>query len=217
LWDFAVEMEALHAEGLTVNMLRWLVCKGFVEHGRELTAYDDVGRTFQRNPGLRFAKGTCFVLTEVGLAFVRETLAEAPRRDGVAVAELGQYSAEPNHAIKPTWDCERQELRAGKLIVKRFKVPATSQQIVLAAFEEDDWPVRIDDPLPPHPDQDPKRRLHDTITSLNRNQQQRLIRFCGDGMGQGIRWEFVSAEENGRQPSGLALAATVLEVPGVRL
>lgn len=52
---------------------------------------------------------------------------------------------------------------------------------------------RIDDPLPPVFDIEPKRRLHDTIKSLNRHQKNRLIRFKGDGTGQGIRWELVTA------------------------
>jgi hypothetical protein len=35
-------------------------------------------------------------------------------------------------------------------------------------------------------------RLHDAIRDLNRGQQQQLIRFSGDGTGQGITWEAVS-------------------------
>jgi hypothetical protein len=45
--------------------------------------------------------------------------------------------------------------------------------------------------LPPNSEQNSKRRLHDTINSLNRNQKQNLLRFTGDGSGQGIRWELV--------------------------
>ena len=52
-------------------------------------------------------------------------------------------------------------------------------------------------PLPPQVGQDPKRRLHDTINSLNRKQKARLIRFQGDGSGEGVRWEFLSEEGNG--------------------
>ena len=77
----------------------------------------------------------------------------------------------------------------GGIVVKQFKVPALNQERILAAFEEEGWPVHIDDPLPPHPEQDPKRRLHDTINSLNRNQKKPLIQFLGNGNGQGIRWE----------------------------
>jgi hypothetical protein len=79
-------------------------------------------------------------------------------------------------------------------------VPAANQERVLAAFEEEGWPVHIDDPLPPSPDQDSKRRLHDTINSLNRNQKCPLIRFVGDGTGQGVRWEFVGGTPEAKGP-----------------
>ena len=72
----------------------------------------------------------------------------------------------------------------------------TNQERILAAFEEEGWPVHIDDPLPPHPEQDSKRRLHDTINSLNRNQKKRLIQFLGNGNGQGIRWELNRGRQN---------------------
>jgi hypothetical protein len=101
---------------------------------------------------------------------------------------------------KPTWDRDLQQLRLGNVIVKQFKVPAANQEAILAAFQEEDWPVRIDDPLSPKSDQDPKRRLHDTINSLNRNRRRPLLRFVGDGSGQGVRWEFVS---NGTQADNL--------------
>ena len=95
----------------------------------------------------------------------------------------------------PCWDCDRQELRMGSQVVKEFKLHSPNQAIILAAFEEEGWPPRIDDPLPHHVDIDPKQRLHDTIKSLNRNQKARLIRFRGDGTGQGIRWEAVPTAE----------------------
>ena len=66
------------------------------------------------------------------------------------------------------------------------------------AFEEEEWPPRVDDPLPPQRDLEPKRRLHDTLRSLNRHQQNTLIRFKGDGTGEGIRWTLVC--DNGDSP-----------------
>jgi hypothetical protein len=47
----------------------------------------------------------------------------------------------------------------------------------------------VDDPLPQHPEIDPKRRLHHTLVALNRNQKCRAIRFTGDGSGEGVCWE----------------------------
>ena len=90
----------------------------------------------------------------------------------------------PNGA--PVWDKKRRELRLGDVIVKRFKWPATNQERILQAFQEEGWPVKIIDPLPPHPGICPKRRLHDTIKCLNRRQINGSLKFRGDGTGQGV-------------------------------
>ena len=76
--------------------------------------------------------------------------------------------------------------------MKQYRVPAPNQEAVLSAFLEEGWPRRIDDPLPPKGDVAPKTRLHDTIKWLNRNQQERLLRFLGDGTGQGVLWELIN-------------------------
>ena len=81
----------------------------------------------------------------------------------------------------------------GDVIVKQFKVPANNQHRVLTAFEEEGWPERVDDPLPPRDGVDPKRRLHDTINSLNRHQRNALIRFFGNGTGDGVLWQSVES------------------------
>ena len=98
---------------------------------------------------------------------------------------------------RPRWDRDRQEFRVGGQLVKAFKLPSPNQRMILMAFEEEGWPPRIDDPLPPHNHVDPKRRLHDTIKSLNRNQKSSLIRFMGDGTGQGVRWHLVEEFNHG--------------------
>jgi len=89
----------------------------------------------------------------------------------------------------PSWiHCDRT-LRLNQQIVKRFKWRAANQEAILSAFEEEGWPRRIDDPLSPLEDQDPKRRLSDTIKGLNKKQVNPLIRFRGDGTGEGVIWE----------------------------
>ena len=65
------------------------------------------------------------------------------------------------------------------MIVKEFKVPAANQEAILAAFQEEGWVPRIDDPLAPQLNQDSKRWLHDTINSLNRNQKHELDSLPG--------------------------------------
>lgn len=211
-WDFAVELASLRRLGVTNGDCRWLVGKNYLEHAVELTMPGEPVRTFRQGGVLLFGKRTCFMLTEAGEQFARKLCREpmgrlavagaASMTDGAALlsgsaSAAGAALAAPNgdlleQSLKPLWDRDRQQLRVGKKIVKEFKVPAANQEVILAAFQEEHWPPRIDDPLPPHPDQDPKRRLHDTINSLNRNQKQTLIKFLGDGSGQGVRWEFTS-------------------------
>jgi len=93
----------------------------------------------------------------------------------------------------PCWDSVRRQLVFQSAIVKCFRWPAANQETVLAAFEEDRWPPRIDDPLPPQPGQSTKRRLSDTIKCLNRHQSSHLLRFHGDGTGEGVLWQAVDA------------------------
>jgi hypothetical protein len=196
VWDFAVEIDTLRQAGCTNSEFRWLICKGYAEHAPETTMAGEQSRTFQRHPrsgSLVFDLKTCFVLTAAGLAFAQSAvggLLSQPQGNGQAAAENG---TPPPVELKPKWDRARQELRLGDIVVKQFKVPAANQERILAAFEEDGWPVRIDDPLPPTSEQDSKRRLHDTINSLNRNQKQNRIRFLGDGSGQGVLWQLAEA------------------------
>src|SRR5262249_32097843 len=70
------------------------------------------------------------------------------------------------------------------------------------------WPPRIDDPLPPQRERDPKQHLHMTIQNLNRHHKHRLIRFAGDGNGRGVRWEFHAPGGRAAPPELQASAST---------
>lgn len=102
-------------------------------------------------------------------------------------------SAQQASAFQPQWDAEYRVLRMGRSVIKIYRVPSLIQEAILAAFQEEGWPHRIHDPLPPLGDIDPKSRLHDTIKRLNRHHQERLIRFRGDGTGEGVCWEYVDS------------------------
>jgi len=170
-----------------------MTCKGYVLHAREVTKRDASRRVFVSDGELSFGKRTCLVLTDAGVTMARDPNHQETTAEGNG--NSAGYRADARYALPlqgcPVWDAELHELCVGQLLVKCFKWPALNQETVLSAFQEEDWPKRIDDPLPPRPELDPKRRLHDTIKSLNRNQKNRLIRFKGDGTGQGVRWEFV--------------------------
>jgi hypothetical protein len=195
-WEFAVELEQLTDLGLTRNDFRWLVRKGFVEHQRDVTLDGDDGRAFRPNGDLSFPAGTCFILTRAGATIAANGHVPAPA--AAAVKHPNNGSAVP--ALLPDWDAEARVLRLGDKTVKRFKWQAVNQEIVLSSFQEEGWPTRIDDPLPPQPDQSSKRRLSDTIKCLNHKQSNRLIHFRGDGTGEGIIWELVAPHEtNGEQ------------------
>jgi len=94
-----------------------------------------------------------------------------------------------SHRTKPNWDANLRELRAGKLVIKRFRQLARNQVSVLTAFQELRWPRRIDDPLPGNRDCEPKRRLRDTVFALNRHHlAPNVLSFQADGTGTGIIW-----------------------------
>ena len=92
--------------------------------------------------------------------------------------------------LVPHWNAARRELVVDGQVVKRFRLPAPNQEAVLAAFQEEGWPPRVFDPLPPQEGLQPKRRLHETIKTLNGHRLARIIRFCGDGTGQGVLWQW---------------------------
>ena len=212
VWEFAVEMDQLAAQGLTRNDFRWLVRKGWAEHQREVTLEEDNGRAFRPTGDLTFPDGTCFVLTDEGMSLARElcyAAESADRAPSSAARGSGDHEedeAEAAHGRStkgkvqkpapgvPTWDAERRLLSFNGRTVKHFKWAAANQEAILAAFQEEGWPARIDDPLPPQPEQDPKRRLSDTIKCLNRKQRNDLIHFHGDGTGEGVIWELVQPE-----------------------
>ena len=196
VWDFAVEIHSLCTLGLTRSDFRWLVCKGYVEHAREVTQLGEDGRAFRPSGDLTFTKRTCFVLTETGALLARSARDASPTSPELASDQTGGDGDDLAGPQVPEWDPQRHELRVGGRLVKRFKLPSPNQETILMAFQEEGWPPSIDDPLPPQPEQDPKRRLYDTVKSLNRNQKNRLIRFMGNGTGNGVRWETIDRSES---------------------
>ncbi len=94
----------------------------------------------------------------------------------------------PPASRRPQWDADLRVLKFGSDLVKCYRVPAANQELILNVFQEDGWPDWIDDPLPPLPSIDPKRRLQATIKSLNRNQIAPLLRFHCNGNGRRVSW-----------------------------
>ena len=130
--------------------------KGYVHHGREVTPPVDDKREFRSTGELTFCKRTCFVLTHEGFQYAQRICnnSEQLLLNADSSTQVVQDGDPKLKSERPSWDGERQELRFGDQLIKRFKWPAANQQTILAAFEEDGWPARIDDPLPPQPAQD---------------------------------------------------------------
>ena len=208
LWDLALEIHTLYEAGLTISDLRWLVAKRFAEHGQESSVYGGPNRSFRPGAGYFFEPTTCVVLTPGGAAFADHFLKtliassqptlpiETTSLTGGQTAELEteppaahNLNGSTRAACKPCWNSMRRELCLGDLVIKRFRVPAQIQQLILSAFEEEAWPEHIDDPLPGSGDINSRTRLHDAIHRLNGHQTNRLLRFKGNGNGTGVRWE----------------------------
>lgn len=192
-WEFAVELSSLRRSGLSNSDLRWLVFRGLVDHAMEVTLGDDSERSFRHPARLLLGKQTRFVLTAAGAELARKHcvgLVRYARVDGRAAAETsGHAGVHPPVPLLPKWDRDRQELKVGSAVVKQFKIPFGGPEAVLAAFEENNWPVRIDDPLVALGEGSRKPRLPATIEFLNRCQKRPVIRFCEDAGGKGVVWE----------------------------
>jgi hypothetical protein len=174
LWDFAVEVIHLPALGLSTNDLRLLIDHPTVQHA--LQRMQSLHRRCVFDPPDRslLAQKSDFILTAASADVIRLLLPQA-------------VSILPD---RPHYDRELRKLWLGAELVKHLKQPAPDQHLILSAFEEEHWRLRIDDPLSPddHHD-DPKLRLNRAIYRLNRHHVNSLIHFHGDSTGKGITWE----------------------------
>ncbi len=182
-WEFAEELSSMRTIGVCNSELRLLLHTGVVLRQVEVVGSSG-NRTFRPLSGLSLPEDSCFVLSEIGRALAR-TFVHAC---GSIRGSDGQHGS----PTKPSWDNVTRELLIKGNVVKRFRRPASNQERVLDAFQEDGWPPRIDDPLPQKQGRDVSLCLHDTVNHLNRNQLNRLIHFSRDGTGQGICWELVA-------------------------
>jgi hypothetical protein len=91
---------------------------------------------------------------------------------------------------RPVFDANKRELRVGELVSKRFTQASDAQETILAAFQEENWPPSIHDPLTGKAGQEHKQRLRRAVDNLNRRQIEPLLRFRVIRQGTGIAWEF---------------------------
>ena len=127
---------------------------------------------------------------------ILELLLDDPARQEM-LAAVPHARAAPRHKPKtrvrrrsvPHWDARSRRLWFGATLIKEFNVPAKNQELVLASFEEQNWPECIDDPLRQDASVDSKERLHNTLIRLNRAHRHRVMHFGGNGNGRGVKWQ----------------------------
>ena len=233
-WDFTREIADLVGLGLATCDLRWLAKQGHIEQACEIARSHDRFRDFCPQPLCPLTGRKCFVLSTSFATFAARVLTAkggSAAANLPAVIELSRppqvsqatssaaWLAAAGHCgetdrclpdsvgfCQPRWDSQQRALFLGPRIVKRYARPSQNQELVLAAFQEEGWPLRVDDPLPPKRELDPKRRLNKTIESLNACQENRLIAFHGDGTGAGIRWRLLAEDRGAVLPVSPALA-----------
>lgn len=201
-WEFAVEIDELRRARISNSDLRWLLSQDHVAHAVETTASGSK-RKFRRIASNAISERSCFVIAESGVALLASIHAARASSGSHAIVSptftkvLHCPDEEKNNVdfaigVKPFWDSARRQLSMDGKIVKCFRSPAPNQQLILDAFQANEWARLIHDPLPNRPAHCPKRRLHDAIKFLNRHHLCRSIRFGGDGSGRGVLWECVS-------------------------
>lgn len=186
-WEFAVEIELLHAAGLNNNDLRWLVGKGYAEQSVETKSKGKVRRLSHRAGRFVPPRGSCYALTDAGVELVQKVLAapEAaiPRRGTESQSEGGQAAQED----RPHWDVETHSLYWRGQLVKHFKHEAPFQEAILEAFQASNWSRFVVVTLPKEDGVNPKERLRVTIKNLNRGCGRR-IQFTQEGNGARVGW-----------------------------
>jgi hypothetical protein len=135
-----------------------MVERGLIDHATEVITYTG-RREFTEAGELCFPEGACFVRRQSGNGLAAKSAAVPPH----FVGPIRHTANAVDDVPPPYWDGNRHVLYHCGCVVKRFKTPAPNQQRILAAFQEEDWPSGIDDPLPPAREIDVKRRLNESL------------------------------------------------------
>jgi hypothetical protein len=191
VWDFAVEIRCLRAAGLTHTHLRWLLCKGYVEHALEETQRGDARRLFCATANLALTKRSCFVLTQAGIDLASPEIGPARLASPTEREETPARSLPAIRAEVPQWDAEQHTLNWRGRAVKHFRREAPFQEAILAAFQANGWAPCVTVSLPRDQGVSPKERLHETIKNLNRGLRPHL-RFTQEGNGSRVGWVAVN-------------------------
>jgi hypothetical protein len=173
--QWAVEIPWLYQQGVSATDLRLLLSHGWVEQWLDATSKRATQRCLTRVRHHGLSDQGCLVLRPDAVEPARQLL---PAPAGVL---------EP---ARPVWHSRRRVLSYRGLVVKRFRVWTPNQIPILEAFEEEGWPVMVYSPLSADTEYQARAMLNDAVKRLNRTHvTPGLLRFHGDGTGEGIRWE----------------------------
>jgi hypothetical protein len=89
-----------------------------------------------------------------------------------------------DHRVVPVWDAAAGELHFAGKVVREVSARATNVRLILAAFQEDSWPIRIDSPLP---DGKNSEKLREAVRTLKSGLTK--LDFICDGKGEGVQWQ----------------------------
>jgi hypothetical protein len=209
-WQFAVELELLFEDGVTLTDLRWLLAKGYIQHQQEVTPPGAAQRQFRVLPVTQWPASACVLLTASGYLDLTTLLERWPMQESplppaagaggpsTAVVPAARPVATPTVARStaarpvPEWDPTLRELRFRGQVIKRFRVPAPNQELVLNAFQAEGWPEWIEDPHPHVEGVDPVQRLLASVKSLNRNQLSTGMAFHCQSSAGIVSWSDVN-------------------------
>lgn len=136
----------------------------------------------------------------VGFHFSWAETPPAPDGKALGGALLEQAAGPPE--LPPRYYRPSRQLWYDGALLTKIQRPDSNQAKILLAFDEEGWPERVYDPLPPKGEIDPRKRLQDTLYALNRSIERKakpgarcLVKFHVEEDGTAIRWERVEAAE----------------------
>lgn len=188
--EFAFNTVQLRQVGLNEHEVRFLFHLGLIEPVEEVETRG-LKRVFKA-AGQLYGARVCYFLTDSGVQIANLIVngTQQPKSESLpqqqAKTDPVSFTREPVGA--PKWDVRSRTLSVANVVVKTFRFSAQNQVAILNAFEEENWSPTVYDPLTPSDGVEPKRRLHDTIKCLNKRHVNKVIRFSGDGTGQGVCW-----------------------------
>ena len=124
---------------------------------------------------------------------VRELLAllppTAPEAKDIECAALsGEPCRRAMPPATPRYDRRLRQFLVGPFMLREFQRSADNQVGILDAFEDENWPARVE--LAVRSDLDPEHKTNNAVSNLNHGQVLFLVRFFCDGI-RGVRWELV--------------------------